>query len=202
MARKKYYKYNDKDKKKALNLKKKGYSYREISEELQFPKSTILSWFKNGFENNRNKSGRKKIIDDKKVLDYIKAVRDIKLPINGDDLKQFAKNEFQKLNDQVKNLKPFKASNGWLYGFNKRNKISSRRISLSNNEPNENDIKQFFINLNSQVFELHKVWNMDQVPVNFETPPISTLDFKGKKSIQIKTNGGTKMRLSLILTCN
>ena len=109
----------------------------------------------------------------------------------------------------VKEMYPgsiFKASARWCQLFMKRNDISiRRRTSIAQRLPDdvENkllDYQKYIINLRKRhEYPISCIANGDQTPLSFDMPSFQTLDFKGVKSVPIKTTGNEKNRFTVML---
>ena len=82
-----------------------------------------------------------------------------------------------------------------------------RRTSIAQRLPGDYEDKllnyQRFIINQRQInnYDIHCIGNADQTPVTFDLPYSRTIDFKGTKSISIKTMGSEKYRFTVMLTC-
>uniref|UniRef100_A0A914XS31 HTH CENPB-type domain-containing protein n=1 Tax=Panagrolaimus superbus TaxID=310955 RepID=A0A914XS31_9BILA len=90
-------------------------------------------------------------------------------------------------------LTTFKASEGWLHGFKKKNRIVSRKINAVvtkaqlGNQPELNDIiEEFRGNMKAVIAEnrLEKIFNADQTGIKQEMISGRTLAVKGEKKIK------------------
>lgn len=93
----------------------------------------------------------------------------------------------------------FKASNGWIQHFMKRNNLSLRhRTMMCQRLPEEYDEK--LLSLQKFVIEKHReheyllpqIGNADQTPVWFEAPENMTVEVKGTKCVRVLTTGPRK----------
>ena len=95
----------------------------------------------------------------------------------------------------------FKASNGRLTRFLKRNEITFRRATsvgqkFPQNAPELCDAFLDMPNLKEYVF----IMNMDETSCYFDIPSSSTFDFKGVNTVKMKTTGNDKFRFTAVLT--
>ena len=102
----------------------------------------------------------------------------------------------------------FKASDGWVRKFMKRNDLVLRvRTHISQNLPKdlEEKIKYFRtevekIRENSD-YPLEYICNMDETPVFLDLVPNKVVDRKGKKTVCVRTTGSEKNRITAALCC-
>ncbi len=105
-------------------------------------------------------------------------------------------------------LSDFKASDGWLRRFLRRNNLVSRdRTSMAQALPSdlENKVAQFRqavyeMRVNGD-FEYDLIANMDETPVFFDMVPSKTVDTKRKKSIRVRTTKSEKQRIAAVISC-
>ena len=109
---------------------------------------------------------------------------------------------------QYPDISYFKASPGWCYRFMARHNLSvHRRSTIAQRLPGDYEDKllnhQRFIVNQRQIhnYDISCIGNADQTPVTFDLPYSRTIDFKGAKSISIKTTGSEKSRFIVMLTC-
>lgn len=102
-------------------------------------------------------------------------------------------------------LANFIASRGWLQHFMNRHALSIQcRTTLCQKLPNESKDEllkfQRFVNSlrREHSYDLPQIGNADQMPVWFDTPENSTVDFKGAKSISVRTTGAERQRCTVI----
>ena len=98
----------------------------------------------------------------------------------------------------------FKASEGWLYRFMQRNKISLRRkTTVSQRLPRDlvpkiasyiMTVRQKRWNYN---YDLPFIGAMDETALCLDMPAATTLDFRGERSIPIKTSGHEKVACTI-----
>ena len=105
-------------------------------------------------------------------------------------------------------LPDFKASDGWVRRFMKRNSFVLRaRTHISQKLPKdlEKKIEDFRAEV-KQIYEnsdypLHYICNMDETPVYLDLLPSKVVDKKGKKSIRVRTTASEKNRITTVLCC-
>ena len=102
----------------------------------------------------------------------------------------------------------FKASRGWAQKFMKRHSLVLRaKTSLSQKLPAdlETHLTSFAVFIQRQRleynFEMKMIGNMDETPVYFDIVPNKTIDQRGVRSVQVKTTGGDKRHITVVLTC-
>ncbi len=100
--------------------------------------------------------------------------------------------------------KCFKASDGWVRKFMKRNNLVLRcRTHISQNLPQdlEDKIKTFHAEVSAifdnSDFPLQFICNMDETPVYLDLLPGKVVSKKGRKSIKIRTTASEKIELQL-----
>ncbi|RWR99058.1 pogo transposable element with KRAB domain-like protein, partial [Dinothrombium tinctorium] len=125
------------------------------------------------------------------------------LSVGYNDLTSKAREIFQK----TKERSEFKASNGWLERFLKRNNISMRQAtSIGQKIPaNASELARSFLKFINDYKEKNSTndiifANMDEVPIWFDMPHCRSYDIKGSKNIKIKTTGNEKLRITVVLT--
>ena len=101
-----------------------------------------------------------------------------------------------------------KASPGWCHRFMARHNLSvRRRTTIAQRLPGDYEDKllnyQRYIINQRQIhnYDISCIGNADQTPVSFDLPYSRTIDFKGAKSISIKTTGSEKSCFTVMLTC-
>ena len=109
---------------------------------------------------------------------------------------------------QYPDISHFKASPGWCYRFMARHNLSvRRRTTIAQRLPGDYEDKllnyQRFIINQRQIhnYDVSCIGNAHQTPVTFDLPYSRTIDFKGAKSISMKTTGSEKSRFTVMLTC-
>jgi hypothetical protein len=106
------------------------------------------------------------------------------------------------------NMTSFKASYGWATRFINRHGLSiRRRTTISQALPQEHEKKleefqKFVTNLRKKNnYELSQIGNADQTPLTFDLLHDSTAEFKGSKTVNIKTTGHEKSHFTVMLAC-
>lgn len=96
----------------------------------------------------------------------------------------------------------FKASNGWLTRFLKRNDITSRRATSVGQKIPQNapELCDAFLDDMQSLKDYDVIMNMDETPCYFDIPRSSTFDFKGVNTVKMKTTGNGKLRFTVALT--
>ena len=110
----------------------------------------------------------------------------------------------------IKSVRPnFKASDGWVRKFMKRNDLVLRaRTHISQTLPKELEHKiTAFHREVASIFEhsdfaLDYVCNMDETPVFLDLVPNRVVDRKGKKTITVRTTASEKNRITATLCCS
>ena len=98
----------------------------------------------------------------------------------------------------------FKASACWCYKFMLRHHLSIRkRTSIAQRMPDDFEHKllayqKYVIKLRKKNnYSLRNIANADQTPLHFDLPSGHTIDFKGVKSVTIKSTGAEKARFTV-----
>ena len=98
-------------------------------------------------------------------------------------------------------------SHGWLSKFLRRNGVCHRK-KTSNSHHHLADLspaietfkRKFAVEvLESDTYDLDQVINMDELSITCDSPSDTTVDFKGVKSVQIKSTGCEKTSYTLVL---
>lgn len=104
-------------------------------------------------------------------------------------------------------LMDFKASEGWLRRFMKRQQLGiRRRTTLCQRLPREYDDKVIkfhrFVNALRAEHEYHldQIGNADQTPVWFYAPQNTTVNQTGAKSVLVRTSGAERQRCTVMLS--
>ena len=199
----KYRRYSDIFKQKALDAKiRYGTSYASL--KFQVPASTVNSWQKRYTDLKVQEDQRKHnhrpfdIKLENQILEFFVEMRNKHLPVTCTMLQLKAK-EF--------NRDPnFKASNGWLYKFMRRNKIAKRQKTHIIQKLCENyadSVLKYF----HEIDRIQKSHNNDVIFLNFDEIPCSydfarefTLNFQGEKEINILSHNHSKYNFSLCPT--
>ena len=102
----------------------------------------------------------------------------------------------------------FKASYGWVQRFMARQDLSIRRRTTicqrlpADYEEKLTGFQRYIIRLRQMYgHDLAHIGNADQTPLTFDFPSNTTVDFKGEKSISIRTTGNEKNRFTVMLAC-
>lgn len=102
----------------------------------------------------------------------------------------------------------FKASDGWVRRFMKRNSLVLRaRTHISQKLPN--DLEGKIQDFRKEVKQIHEnsdypldcICNMDETPVYLDLLPSKVVDRKGKKSVRVRTTASEKNRITAVLCC-
>ena len=155
---------------------------------------------------NKKGGGRKlsypKEVDDE-ILQWILVKREeCNVPVSKQSIRM-------KALTKIKPIQPeFKASEGWVQCFLQRhNLVLRQRTSIAQELPAnlEEKVVRFrqdvhFVRQNGD-FPYHRIANMDETPVFFDTVPSKTVDTRGKKSIKVRTTGSEKRRITAVLSC-
>ena len=137
---------------------------------------------------------------DKRLLNYVRGLREANLPVSVRKLIKKGREVAQELN-----CTKIRFSNGWLYKFLKRNGLC-RRKKTSNSQHHLEDLSPSIENfkrkfavevIESDTYDL--VINMDELSITRDSPSDTTIDFRGVKSVQIKSTGCEKTSYTVVL---
>ena len=208
----KYYEMNE----RLINSNQKPISKSAFAEMNNIPANCFLEWL--GQETDmkirfsKNKGSRRllsvfypgywPVLDDA-LRQHLKNVRNQKLSVNIKSLKEKAL-EFA----SILEIENFKASNGYIYRFMRRNKIVRRKITHKSQidtrpiEVQQQKIINFFMLIDRVLWRYLKplIINMDETPFFFDMARDFTLDFKGTESIDLVHTGHDKLRFSAVIT--
>ena len=114
--------------------------------------------------------------------------------------KDKAKSILEELDPEAK----FTASTGWFQKFCKRHYFSLRRSStLNQTDPEDLDEKvvRFLLHFRKMKdrFPGAPVWGCDETPVFFDTPHNQTMEKVGAKEVRIRSTGGDKKMVTVML---
>jgi len=121
---------------------------------------------------------------------------------------------YNAIKSKMSSLTPsyFKASNGWLYSFLKRYKLSlrictttvKRATTLSTSITNRADSFHSFVldSVKDWKGKEFDIWNMDETPVWLDMPAKKTVDVRGRKRIPQLSTGNHRKRLTVVLACS
>ena len=172
---------------------------------------TVCTWRKE--DHARHKSGRTigggrpLSYDDeteRKIVGWINVQHDQQLPVSRDSIRRYALTLTSEQNPK------FKASEGWVDKFMKRNNFSVHcHTSLSQKLPEDLELRltvfyQHLKELRTQ-HELDEdclIVNMDEVPTVFETVPSKTVHPRGPKDVKVITAGSEKKHFTTVLAVN
>jgi Tc5 transposase DNA-binding domain/DDE superfamily endonuclease/CENP-B N-terminal DNA-binding domain len=110
------------------------------------------------------------------------------------------------LSDPDNEKLPFKASNGWIANFKKRNHFVSRRQTTSRVLPKDADmlVRAFHESVQDLIEEKNikdkNILNMDQVPRYFESEAKSTITTKGSKNVLMRKAASSHKRFTATFT--
>lgn len=201
MAKRKTLSYEEKVKViEAVNTGDKKKS--DIAKQFGIPANTLSTILKNKekYENQASSSKRLKGPEFKDieecVLQWLKQCRDKNLPISGPTLQEKA-TEFAKQLGKPN----FRASNGWLQNFKKRNEIVFKKVTGESASVDDQVCTQW----SEQLPELTKgykpedIFNADETGMYYQCLPDKTLTFKGDLC-----HGGknSKQRVTVLLGAN
>ncbi|CAC5369508.1 unnamed protein product [Mytilus coruscus] len=112
------------------------------------------------------------------------------------------------LSKSLPDLKNFRGSIDWCYGFLRRHDLSiHRRTHISQKLPADYEDKllefqKYIIKVRKQNnYLLSQIGNADQTPLTFDLPADTTIDHKGTSTVNIRTTGNEKNRFTVMLAC-
>ena len=183
---------------------------RAASRLLNMPYSTLRSILKQDLQANRTAKGRlfgggRKLAYtnelDEKVLEWTLSQRDMHIPVTLEMLRMQALKVIRPL------FPEFKASSGWITSFKRRHSLSVRcRTSLAQRLPadlqQKSDTFHKWVRETVEYYEVDDelIINMDETPVYFDTMPTRTLERRGASSVMMRSTGGEKRRVTVVLT--
>ena len=137
-----------------------------------------------------------------KLVEYVRERRESGSAVTTVQIRLYA----LKVMREIDPSSQFKASPKWCYNFMNRHDISiRRRTSIAQRLPD--DFENKLVEYQRYIIQLRKtrqyandmIANADQTPLTFDIPFNHTLDFKGRKSIVLKTTGNEKNRFTVML---
>ena len=135
------------------------------------------------------------------LIKWILVLRDLNFPVSILALQEKAKNLIQPGNPE------FKASRGWIEKSFSCHKLSLRsRTSVSQKLPSqlESVLTKFYADaakfMRIGKYPLSLVGNMNETPVFFDMVPSKCIVGKGTKECVVRTSGGEKKHLTVVLS--
>lgn len=201
MAKRKTLSYEDKVKLiEAVNAGDKKKS--EIAKQFGIPANTLSTIIKNKEKYESQPSSLKRIKGpenkeiDNCVVQWLKQCRDKNLPISGPTLQEKA-TEFAKQLGKPN----FRASNGWLQNFKKRNDVVFKKVTGESASVNDEVCTQWCEKLSelTKDYNPEDIFNADETGLYYQCLPDKTLTFKGDAC-----HGGknSKQRITVLLGAN
>ena len=183
---------------------------RQASKEFNIPKSTVQDILKASqgvtpAKGKAHKKGAGRPLSyspekEQEVVGWILEMRDVNLPVSIAEVKEKAREVVCKENPH------FKASNGWIQKFFKRNHFTLRaKTSLSQYLPKnlEEKLTSFIATMKQHLarknYPMAFVGNMDETPMYFDLVPSKVVDRVGAKSCIVKTTGAEKRHIAVTL---
>ena len=110
------------------------------------------------------------------VVKYVKSANASKVAIDGPNIKQIAKEMGEKMD-----LKEFKASNGWLEKFIKRNDVKVKTMSGESPDVNQIDVQEWFSKISAEIegYEKKDIYNFDETGLLIRLLPKKSYLMKG-----------------------
>ena len=201
--------------------KKNGESIRKTAGEYGVDRKRVREWINQEEELSQNSKGSSakklrvsyggELISQEiefGVLDYLLSERERGVPVSNLDLKEKALEIAKQLQDEQPNprIEAFKASDGWLRLWKRRNRIALLRGTNESQKVPEDYgdlIKEFCNKIRSKRVEhdytMYNMGNMDQTMCRFDMAFASTNDSIGTQSVRISTSGGAKRGFTVAL---
>ena len=212
-------KYDVKFKLKVVEMLNNGISLHKIENKWNIDRHTLWKWREqesdlklvnkkdNRFRKNRIGGIHKNFSDiqENEICNFIANARKNNLAVSTKSVICFA----SKINIEFSNKKTLTKLK-WCYRFLKRNGFSIRRVSHQGQKIPNNmiQLKEEFINqviankkkMDILYDEADKIINMDETPCALDIGFDTTIDFIGKKNIDIQTSGREHYKISIILS--
>ncbi len=149
-------------------------------------------------------AGRKPLLGNHEleIVKWVKEQRDAMVQVCEDDIIQRALAIAKRLG-----FSEFDASDGWFTGFKKRHNIVLRIVTSYSRKFTDEALDKMqreyvttlILEIQSKDVDFTFIFNMDETPIWKDIPPKRTYDFKGAKSVPIKTTKHDKDRITLVL---
>ena len=134
-------------------------------------------------------------------MGFIKDLRNQGMTVHGNAIRSEAKKRFPVIYP-TKDLAIFRASYDWLKRFMRRNNLVERRVTSVGQKIPENAqelARNWLKNIKEIREQCQIVGNIDEIPMWFDLPSTTSIDFKGMKTIQSRTTGKEKLRYTVVL---
>ena len=205
--------YTDKQE-RAVATYARFHGKRQAARHFRVPRKNIQRWVKEdisilkarGTRKNKKGQGRKLSYPQEKeheLVQWLLEQRDYGIPIATQVLQKKAISTIQPYSAT------FAASDGWVRKFLRRNNLAHRAgTNFAQTLPKdlEHKIEVFrheLLEIRKQHdFRYELICNMDETPVYFDMVPGKSIDRKGSKTIRIRTTGGEKRHLTVVLACS
>ena len=189
--------YSLKFKQKALvALAKNNNNYQNTAKRLGISRQSLMKWAKqkNKILNTNFKNIRRRVQTsanrafyptmENSLNEWIKDSRARGVCISGFSLKVKAI-EIMREDETQTNMPQFKASDGWLFNFLRRKKLTLRRITTTGRDlptNSANIIRNFIDDCSNRFTNINRaqIINMDEIAVYIDYPSNYTYDYKGK----------------------
>jgi hypothetical protein len=196
----------------------KAYSEAQASKHFGIPRTTLRGWkslsalprdkaklTKKGKHAHRG-AGRPLSYNadmEQLIVQWILEARDLQLPVQR---KMIQRKAMAIISPEHPN---FRASDGWLQKFMRRNSLSLRKhTSIQQNLPAglERKLEKFIDEVKTfreqHNFPDNLIINMDETPIFFDMPRSSTVTGKGAKEVRIRGTKGGKKRVTYVVSCS
>ena len=144
---------------------------------------------------NRQRKAKYPLLENA-LLSYIKERRNKNENVDGKKIRRHAVSIFSGLHPDCDI--PFKASNGFLHNFLKRNNLVRRRVTSVGQKipPNAPELCEKFLDGMKELNNCYEVvLNIDETPLYFDLPSSHCIDFKGVKNSYQENYGKRKITL-------
>lgn len=204
------------EKLKFVTMLKAGESQNSISQQTGIDRKNLRRWklqeselikLSKKREHKRIDGGGRKAFYpeiEQKLLEFFTKERNDNRPVTYNNLR----NHILSPDFGTKLPQDFKISDKFLFGWSRRHKITSRKIThygqLDNRDPHETKklIEEYLIQLKCATagMTMDRIFNMDETPCYFDMVRDCTLDFVGSKNVVGVDTGFRKNRYTVCLT--
>ena len=186
---------------------------KKTAREFEIDRKRVREWLQNEEElrqHLRGKAAKRRRLQlgkpmsedlDFSVLEYLEEERAKGLPVCNDDLKAKGR-----LVAREMGMNDFKASDGWLRRWKKRNFVGIRRGTNEAQKIPEDyadKISEFqreiIAKRREHDYADHAIGNMDQTMARFDMAPSTTNNVRNERNIRIATGGGSKKGFTVAL---
>ena len=155
----------------------------------------------NTVSRRRFKVGKSKYpLLDASVLQMMRERRAAKKAVTTKRIQRHARSVFHNLYPE--NQGPvFKASDGWVKRFMKRNNVVNKAATSVGQKVPEDAPERcdMFLDEMKNLRRYDQYYNIDEIPCYFDIPRSKTFDFRGVSTVKLKTTGHEKLRFTVAL---